>query len=93
MRDTYAYQQIPIKQIPIVIKPTVSIKRENIEKYLKKQYEEDTCFVKPAKEVLFVGRTNSGKSTLINKLLMTNICHTSRHPVNLKGNNEVLQFL
>lgn len=62
-------------------KPDISVKRENVDKYLAEQKEKDKSLIKKSKEVLFLGQSNIGKSSLINKILQKDVCRISKHPV------------
>lgn len=64
-----------------------------MKKFLEGQFEQDVKLIQKPKEVVFIGKANTGKSSLINKILDFPSCRISKKAVNLKGHHKILQFL
>ena len=45
------------------------------------QRKTDASVIKKKKEILFMGKSNSGKSSLLNAILGTKVCNVSKKPV------------
>ena len=48
---------------------------------MEEQNKKDIGLIQKPKEIIFIGRSNVGKSSLLNRILNTNTLYTSRHPV------------
>ena len=65
-------------------KPKYSLKRENLRDRMRQELEENKKLIKKPREVLFLGAANTGKSSLINRILKQKICRVSKKPGNTK---------
>lgn len=50
---------------------------------MTQQRKEDVGAIRKKKEVLFMGKSNSGKSSLVNRVLGTEAARVSRRPVGI----------
>ncbi len=51
-----------------------------MKKFLQQQFEKDKHLLKTPKEILFIGKPNCGKSSLINDVLEFKSCRISKKP-------------
>jgi GTP-binding protein EngB required for normal cell division len=49
-----------------------------MKKFLESQFEQDVKLIQKPKEVIFIGKANCGKSSLINKVLDFPSCRVSK---------------
>ena len=62
-------------------KPIYSLKLANFDKFIEEQYEKDQKLIAKPKELMFIGKSNVGKSSLLNRLLGTDACRVSKRAV------------
>ena len=55
---------------------------QKVDEFLINQIKNDTVLVKKKKEIIFIGRSNSGKSSLINALFGKKVANVSKKQVN-----------
>ena len=48
---------------------------------MTEQRNKDVSVIQKRKEILFMGKSNSGKSSLLNEILGTKVCNVSKNPV------------